>query len=131
MNDGHAAVTELLGAWALDACSAEETATVEDHLAGCPSCSAEADRLGRVAGSLAATVAVLPPARLCDAVLAAATARRPAAGEEASTGYATWVERFDTLLGNRRDPDSVPHRVEGDPVVAATLLRAATTLGCD
>ena len=37
MNDGHAAVTELLGAWALDACSAEETATVEDHLAGCPS----------------------------------------------------------------------------------------------
>jgi hypothetical protein len=35
------------------------------------------------------------------------------------------------LLGNRRDPDSVPHRVEGDPAVAATLLRAATTLGCD
>jgi Sigma-70 region 2 len=38
---------------------------------------------------------------------------------------------FCYLLGNRRDPDSVPHRVEGDPVVAATLLRAATTLGCD
>ena len=29
MNDDHAAVTELLGAWALDACSAEETAAVE------------------------------------------------------------------------------------------------------
>jgi len=38
---------------------------------------------------------------------------------------------FCYLLGNRRDPDSVPHRVEGDPAVAATLLRAATTLGCD
>jgi DNA-directed RNA polymerase specialized sigma24 family protein len=38
---------------------------------------------------------------------------------------------FCYLLGNRRDPDSVPDRVEGDPVVAATLLRAAITLGCD
>jgi hypothetical protein len=38
---------------------------------------------------------------------------------------------FCYLLGNRRDPDSVPHRVEGDPALAATLLRAATTLGCD
>ena len=38
---------------------------------------------------------------------------------------------FCYLLGNRRDPGSVPHRVEGDPDLAATLLRAATTLGCD
>jgi hypothetical protein len=38
---------------------------------------------------------------------------------------------FCYLLGNRRDPDSVPHRVEGDPAVAATLLHAVTTLGCD
>jgi uncharacterized protein (TIGR03083 family) len=98
MNDGHAAVTELLGAWALDACSAEETATVEDHLAGCPACTAEADRLGRAVAGLATTVAVPPPARLRGAILAAAVARRPAAGEEASSGYATWVDRFDTVL---------------------------------
>ena len=38
---------------------------------------------------------------------------------------------FCYLLGNRRDPDTVPHRVEGDPAVAATLLRVTTTLGCD
>jgi hypothetical protein len=38
---------------------------------------------------------------------------------------------FCYLLGNRRDPDSVPHRVEGDAALAATLLRAATTLGGD
>jgi uncharacterized protein (TIGR03083 family) len=98
MNDGHAAVTELLGAWALDACSAEETATVEDHLAGCPACAAEADRLGRAAAGLATTVAVPPPARLRGAILAAAVARRPGASDEASTGYASWVDRFDTLL---------------------------------
>jgi uncharacterized protein (TIGR03083 family) len=98
MNDGHAAVTELLGAWALDACSAEETATIEDHLAGCQACTAEADRLGQAVAGLATTVAVPPPARLHGAILAAAVARRPAAGEEASIGYATWVDRFDTLL---------------------------------
>ena len=100
MSNGHAAVTELLGAWALDACSVEETATVEHHLAGCPSCSAEADRLGQVAAGLATMVAAPPPARLRDAVMAAARAARPAAGEEVSTGYATLVERFDTLLGS-------------------------------
>jgi uncharacterized protein (TIGR03083 family) len=98
MNDNHAAVTELLGAWALDACSAEETATVEGHLAGCPTCSAEADRLGRATAGLATTLAVLPPARLRGAVLAGARAARPAAGEEASAGYAAWVDRFDMLL---------------------------------
>jgi uncharacterized protein (TIGR03083 family) len=98
MNDGHAAVTELLGAWALDACSVQEAATVEDHLAGCPACTAEADRLGRAVTGLATTVAVAPPARLRGAVMAAAVARRPAAGEETSTAYAAWVERFDTLL---------------------------------
>jgi len=100
MSDGHGAVTELLGAWALDACSVEETAIVEDHLATCPACAAEADRLGWAVAGLATTVAVPPPARLRGAVLAAATARRPGAGEEASAGYAAWVERFDTLLGS-------------------------------
>ena len=100
MNDGHAAVSELLGAWALDACSVEEAVTVEDHLAACPACRAEADRLGRAVAGLATTVAVPPPARLRGAVLAATVGRRAATGEEANTGYATWVERFDTLLEN-------------------------------
>lgn len=133
MSDGHTAVTELLGAWALDACSEEETATVEDHLAGCAACAAEADRLGRVTAGLATTVAVPPPMRLRGAVLAAAVARRPA-GEEASSGYATWVERFDTLLGRLtpaqwrerviRDltvQDLVAHLIATDELLAAQL----------
>ena len=41
------------------------------------------------------------------------------------------VVEFCYLLGNRRDRDSLPHTVEGDPDLAATLLRAAATLGCD
>jgi Mycothiol maleylpyruvate isomerase N-terminal domain/Putative zinc-finger len=98
MNDGHTAVSELLGAWALDACSAEETATVEAHLAGCPACTAEADRLGRAAAGLGVTVAAAPPRRLRGAVLEAALARRPAARADAGAGYAAWVHRFDALL---------------------------------
>ena len=45
-------------------------------------------------------MAAPPPARLRGAVLEAALARRPAAREDASTGYATWVDRFDTLLAS-------------------------------
>jgi len=128
MNDGHAAVTELLGAWALDACSAEETAAVEDHLAGCPSCAAAADRLGRVAAGLATTVAAPPPARLRDAVLAAAVARRPAAGDEASTGYAAWVERLDTLL-ERLTPAQWRARVIHDLTVQDLVAHLIATDG--
>jgi uncharacterized protein (TIGR03083 family) len=137
MSDGHTAVTELLGAWALDACSVEETATVEDHLAGCPDCAAEADRLGRAADGLATTVAIAPPARLRGAVLAAATARRPAASEEASSGYAAWVERFDALLASLTPAqwrqrvihdltaqDLVAHLIATDELLAAQLRAA-------
>ena len=128
MNDGHAAVTELLGAWALDACSVEETATVEDHLAGCPACTAEADRLGRAVAGLAATVAVPPPARLRDAVLAAAVAARPAAGEDASSGYATWVDRFDTRL-QRLTPAQWRQRVVHDWTVQDLVAHLIATDG--
>ena len=38
---------------------------------------------------------------------------------------------LEDLPAAQRDPGLVPHRVEGDPDLAATLLHAATTLGCD
>ena len=128
MNDGHAAVTELLGAWAVDACSVQEAATVEDHLAGCPACAAEADRLGRAVTGLATMVAVAPPARLRGAVLAAAVAGRPAAAEEAETGYATWVERFDTLL-ERLTPAQWRARVVHDWTVQDLVAHLTATDG--
>ncbi|WP_353940291.1 zf-HC2 domain-containing protein [Streptomyces sp. HUAS MG91] len=43
--DGHSRLEQLLGAWALGACSTEETAEVDEHLARCPSCADEAARL--------------------------------------------------------------------------------------
>ena len=64
-----------------------------------------------------------------DWIVSPAVQRAPARPPDATVTMEA-VE-FCYLLGNRRDPDSVPHRVEGDPAVAATLLRAATTLGCD
>jgi hypothetical protein len=41
----HSVLKSLLGAWALSACSAEETAAVEEHLGDCAPCAEEALRL--------------------------------------------------------------------------------------
>ncbi|MFF4032074.1 zf-HC2 domain-containing protein [Streptomyces sviceus] len=48
----HRVLKSLLGAWALAACSAEETAAVEDHLGDCGSCADEALRLRGAVGLL-------------------------------------------------------------------------------
>nr|WP_189533202.1 zf-HC2 domain-containing protein [Streptomyces roseolilacinus] len=48
----HATLRSLLGAWALAACSAEETAAVEAHLTECAPCADEALRLRDAVGLL-------------------------------------------------------------------------------
>ncbi|MEU2282048.1 zf-HC2 domain-containing protein [Streptomyces sp. NPDC013178] len=48
----HPVLKSLLGAWALAACSAEETAAVEEHLGTCGSCADEARRLREAVGLL-------------------------------------------------------------------------------
>jgi anti-sigma factor RsiW len=48
----HAEITELLGAYALDAVSPEETLEIEQHLAECPRCRAELAAHLEVAGVL-------------------------------------------------------------------------------
>ncbi|WP_141205560.1 zf-HC2 domain-containing protein [Streptomyces griseorubiginosus] len=48
----HQVLKSLLGAWALAACSAEETAAVEDHLGDCGACAEEALRLRGAVGLL-------------------------------------------------------------------------------
>ncbi|MEU4128441.1 maleylpyruvate isomerase N-terminal domain-containing protein [Streptomyces wuyuanensis] len=48
----HGVLKSLLGAWALAACSAEETAAVEEHLTGCAPCAEEALRLRDAVGLL-------------------------------------------------------------------------------
>jgi hypothetical protein len=51
-------------------------------------------------------------------------------GPPAATVTATATEFF-YLMGNRRDPAAVATAVTGDRALAAGLLRAAATLGCD
>lgn len=48
----HGVLKSLLGAWALSACSAEETAAVEEHLGECAPCAEEALRLREAVGLL-------------------------------------------------------------------------------
>ncbi|MFE6285746.1 MDMPI N domain containing protein [Streptomyces sp. NPDC057877] len=48
----HPVLKSLLGAWALAACSAQETAAVEEHLGDCGSCAEEALRLREAVGLL-------------------------------------------------------------------------------
>ncbi|MEV6835332.1 zf-HC2 domain-containing protein [Streptomyces sp. NPDC051133] len=48
----HHVLKSLLGAWALAACSAAETAAVEEHLGACGSCADEARRLREAVGLL-------------------------------------------------------------------------------
>jgi hypothetical protein len=48
----HQVLKALLGAWALAACSPEETAAVEDHLGACGPCAEEALRLREAVGLL-------------------------------------------------------------------------------
>ncbi|MEU3523739.1 zf-HC2 domain-containing protein [Streptomyces sp. NPDC038707] len=48
----HDVLKSLLGAWALTACSAAETAAVEEHLGDCGSCADEARRLREAVGLL-------------------------------------------------------------------------------
>jgi len=118
--DEHDRVGEILGAWALDACSAEEKRLVAAHLAQCDSCAAEARLLSATAtelalGSPAQTQAASvppaccgpadaagpqphPPRRLRAAVLAAAFARRRPDIPAAVAPYAAQVRALGRLL---------------------------------
>ena len=69
-------VAELLGAYALDACSPEETAAIEAVLAEHPDLADEAMRLTRAASWIGATETLVPPAWLRDRVYAVALRQR-------------------------------------------------------
>jgi len=128
---------DLLGAYALDACSPVEAATVAAHAAACPTCTAEIDLLVSVTQRVGTTNAAPPPPALRNRVLTAALAARPAT-EPASTDvldpYAIQVAAFGELLAGLADEqwylpsgkyrtvhDLVVHMVESDGLVAADL----------
>lgn len=56
----HEAASDLLGAYALDACEEAECREVESHLVGCVDCAGEASRLKDLAGWIGVSEAITP-----------------------------------------------------------------------
>ncbi|MGW3952934.1 maleylpyruvate isomerase N-terminal domain-containing protein [Streptomyces sp. NPDC004752] len=122
----HGVLRSLLGAWALAACSAAETAAVEEHLGECGSCAEEARRLREAVGLLQRPESLdLDPA-LRTRVLANCLDRRPPRIPlpEWATPYDAETARLDALLQDIGDAEwHAPVRLrwfEGD---AATSRR--------
>ncbi|MFF2535513.1 zf-HC2 domain-containing protein [Streptomyces cyaneofuscatus] len=103
----HRVLKALLGAWALSACSAEETAAVEDHLTACAPCADEALRLRDAVGLLHTDGSLdLDPAlrtRVLDGCLGRRPARVPI--PEWATAYDAETARLDALLRDIGDSD--------------------------
>ncbi|MBB5934719.1 hypothetical protein FHS42_001766 [Streptomyces zagrosensis] len=96
----HGVLKSLLGAWALAACSHDETATVEYHLSRCPTCAEEAVRLRRAVGLLHAEENLDLNPMLRSRVLAGCLGRRPARipVPEWAAPYDAEAARLDALL---------------------------------
>lgn len=96
----HEAVRGLLGAWALDACPADEAALLERHLADCAPCAIEAARLRDAAGWLSADEPLDPAPELRSQVLQNCLGRRAPALRVPrwAAPYAAETAKLDALL---------------------------------
>ncbi|MEI7030565.1 zf-HC2 domain-containing protein [Streptomyces pratensis] len=103
----HRVLKALLGAWALAACSGEETAAVEDHLTECAPCAEEALRLRDAVGLLHTGGSLdLDPTlrnRVLDGCLGRRPARIPVPGWAAP--YDAETARLDALLRDIGDAE--------------------------
>ncbi|TWV40891.1 MDMPI N domain containing protein [Streptomyces misionensis] len=103
----HDVLKSLLGAWALAACSAAETATVEHHLGDCGGCADEARRLREAVGLLHQPESLdLDPA-LRTRVLRSCLDRRPPRipVPEWAEPYDAETARLDALLQDFGDAE--------------------------
>ncbi|WP_374215010.1 zf-HC2 domain-containing protein [Streptomyces longispororuber] len=96
----HRVLKSLLGAWALAACSPEETVAVEDHLGDCGSCAEEALRLRDAVGLLHAEESLDLDPLLRSRVLEGCLTRRPARVPVPvwASPYDAETARLDALL---------------------------------
>ncbi|WP_250405155.1 zf-HC2 domain-containing protein [Streptomyces cellostaticus] len=103
----HDVLKSLLGAWALAACSAAETAAVEEHLGDCGACADEARRLREAVGLLQRPESLdLDPA-LRTRVLESCLKRRPPRipVPEWAAPYDAETARLDALLQDFGDAE--------------------------
>lgn len=103
----HRVLKALLGAWALAACSAEETAAVEDHLGVCGACADEALRLRGAVGLLQRPESLDLDPGLRTRVLEGCLDRRPPRipVPEWATPYDAETARLDALLQDFGDAE--------------------------
>lgn len=98
----HRVLKSLLGAWALAACSAEETAAVEEHLTDCAPCADEALRLRDAVGLLHPADPLDLDPLLRSRVLEGCLGRRPARipVPEWAAPYDAETAKLDALLSD-------------------------------
>ncbi|MFF3466743.1 zf-HC2 domain-containing protein [Streptomyces sp. NPDC002619] len=103
----HGVLRSLLGAWALAACSAAETAAVEEHLGECGTCADEALRLRDAVGLLHQPENLDLDPGLRTRVLASALERRPPGipVPEWAVPYDAETARLDALLQDIGDAE--------------------------
>ncbi|MEU5077819.1 MULTISPECIES: zf-HC2 domain-containing protein [Streptomyces] len=103
----HDVLKSLLGAWALTACSAAETAAVEEHLGGCGACADEARRLREAVGLLHQPESLDLDPGLRTRVLESCLRRRPPRipVPDWAAPYDAETARLDALLQDFRDAE--------------------------
>ncbi|GGP36204.1 zf-HC2 domain-containing protein [Streptomyces melanogenes] len=103
----HAVLKSLLGAWALTACSAEETEAVEAHLTECAPCADEALRLRDAVGLLHTDRSLDLDPLLRSRVLENCLGRRPARipVPDWASAYDAEAARLDALLNDFGDAE--------------------------
>lgn len=111
----HASLQRLLGAWALHACSPEETKQVDAHLADCAECAAEAEQLRSAIDVLHPHMDLdLTPSLRAEVLGACLSARAPeVAVPDYAQPYDAETARLDALLTDLNDDEwDAPVRLE-------------------
>jgi hypothetical protein len=103
----HHVLKSLLGAWALAACSGEESAAVEEHLGECGDCAEEALRLREAVGLLHRPDSLDLDPGLRTRVLDSCLERRPprVPVPEWAAAYDAETARLDALLQDIQDSE--------------------------
>jgi anti-sigma-K factor RskA len=109
----HDEVSELLGAYALDAVDGDEHAEIEDHVATCPRCQAELDGLREVTGAMGNSVEAVP-----DGLWSGIVSRLPPRRNEEPPP-------MPQLVLEPRQPTEQPRRQGSQRIAMATLSAIA------
>ncbi|WP_419995558.1 anti-sigma factor family protein [Streptomyces boninensis] len=117
----HSRLQQLLGVWALDACSPDETAEVDAHLEGCPNCAREAEELRGAVRLLYPHIDLELPPTLRAEVLGACLQARPP--QVAVPDYARPYDAETARLDGLPDPLAPSGRPAGRPQERTEALR--------